>query len=1161
MKLRFAFLGLLSLLTVSCSYEESFVPEDDYDNSAVEFYATIDEQPDADTKVYADENLKVLWNADDRITIFNKIAYNQEYRFTGVDGDNSGTFKKVPNDDFATGTELERIYAVYPYRESTRISNSGIITTAIPSEQTYLANSFGRGANTMVASAGDNLLRFKNVGGYLSLKFYGEGVSVSSITLKSNNGEFIAGDCTIDMSSGLPVSNLITANASDAITMVCDPPIELPAEKAESAMAIFVLYPVTLTGGITVTVTTPDGEVLEKSTSNKLEIDRSSITKMGAMEVVPVLLGNIVFADPEVKMICVENWDQDGDGELSFEEAAEVSDLGVVFRSSSITSFDELAYFTGLKEIRTSAFYSCQNLKSIAIPKKVTTIKSEAFWHSGLDHIDLPGSLTTIEDSAFWGTGIKQVCIPESVISIGQGVFYGCDYLESFSGRYASADGHSLVMDGRLVASATKGLADSTYEIPSSVTTICKYSVSLVSLSGYPITGISIPEGVTKIEDDAISISVLTTTGIESISLPNSLVELGYSNFHSYKLSSFTGKFASSDGRCLVENGILKAFAPSGLTEYTIPQEVTQIGVRVFRGFNLSSIVIPDHVTDIMEDAFYNSSIIYITLPAELKSIGNYSFKRCSDLTEIVIPANVESIGWGAFSGCTGLTSITSLSPVPPKIKSDTFNKTRDCVIYVPSGSVDAYKSAQYWSSYADRIQAISLPSNAIFYTSTDGNIVTPYTEGAFGANIISNTYVNGRGKIIFDGELTAIGQSAFENCSTLATLSIPNTVTTIGEASFRGCSGLLSFTVPSSVSSIENYAFNGCSSITEVVLEDGTSVLSLGYNTYRSESWGKGLFRDCPITRLYLGRNMSYSSYSWYDSQWGFSPFANLPIEELRIGPDVTRITRQCFRSTSLKQVVIPSGVERIEEFAFMNCDLKSVQLPEGLTTIGGWAFYGAGFESISLPQSLTTIGARAFADNTSLSSISIPNSVTEIGIGGSGFNSEGKTFDGCTNLKRVVFEDGNKTLNYVNGYDLAGGAASREFRFVTYAYIGRNITYINWNVNPAGYLGSALFSVNLKDAFVSDSVTIVPDYFFCYCYGLETVSFGNSIRSINNSVFWEVPELKIITIHTVVPPVLNENQAIPDDCLFYVPSNSVSSYKSAETWSNYADRIQGIN
>ena len=89
----------------------------------------------------------------------------------------------------------------------------------------------------------------------------------------------------------------------------------------------------------------------------------------------------ITFADANVKAICVENWDTDGDGELSMDEAAAVTSLGTVFKSNDqITSFDELQYFTGLTTIEESAFEDCNNLSSISIPSNVTSIGDRAFF-------------------------------------------------------------------------------------------------------------------------------------------------------------------------------------------------------------------------------------------------------------------------------------------------------------------------------------------------------------------------------------------------------------------------------------------------------------------------------------------------------------------------------------------------------------------------------------------------------------------------------------------------------------------------------------------------------------------------------------------------------------------------------------------------------------
>ncbi|MBP5291232.1 MAG: hypothetical protein J6Y90_01265, partial [Lachnospiraceae bacterium] len=154
--------------------EEIYSPDGTEVNPASKsrvFYVSIDEQPDVDTKVYANEDLRILWNKDDRISIFNEDTYNQEYRFEGENGANSGAINPVG--DIGEGEALDMVYAIYPYQESTSISTSGAVSFEMPAVQYYKENTFGLEANTMLSVTSDNMLKFKNVGGYLALKMYG----------------------------------------------------------------------------------------------------------------------------------------------------------------------------------------------------------------------------------------------------------------------------------------------------------------------------------------------------------------------------------------------------------------------------------------------------------------------------------------------------------------------------------------------------------------------------------------------------------------------------------------------------------------------------------------------------------------------------------------------------------------------------------------------------------------------------------------------------------------------------------------------------------------------------------------------------------------------------------------------------------------------------
>ena len=253
------------------------------------FYATTEGSTTSGTpgtKVYADENLRVLWNADDRISIFNKSTANAQYAFTGSDGDNSGGFEEVV--PIKSRAALDHIYAVYPYSTSNSINNDGTqITLNLPAVQAYRQNSFGVGANTMVAVTDDSFLGFKNVCGFLRFRFYGDNVTVQSIKFEGNNGEKIAGKAYVaPVMGGVPTVSM-DATATGSITMNCAEAVTLGTSSTDFTEFIFVIPPTTLSGGFTVTVTDNNGATCVRKYSKSITISRNKIESMSAMKIVP----------------------------------------------------------------------------------------------------------------------------------------------------------------------------------------------------------------------------------------------------------------------------------------------------------------------------------------------------------------------------------------------------------------------------------------------------------------------------------------------------------------------------------------------------------------------------------------------------------------------------------------------------------------------------------------------------------------------------------------------------------------------------------------------------------------------------------------------------------------------------------------------------------
>ena len=212
---------------------------------------------------------------------------------------------------------------------------------------------------------------------------------------------------------------------------------------------------------------------------------------------------------------------------------------------------------------------------------------------------------------------------------------------------------------------------------------------------------------------------------------------------------------------------------------------------------------------------------------------------------------------------------------------------------------------------------------------------------------------------------VTSIGDWAFSDCSSLTSISIPDSVTSIGSAAFYGCSGLTSIDIPDSVTSIGSSAFYRCSSLTNISIPG--SVTSIGSSA----------FYDCSsLTSISIPDSVTSIGHTAF---WNCSSLTSISIPD-----SVTSIGDYAFWDcSSLTSISVPDGVTRIGDLVFDGCSsLTNISIPDSVTSIGNSAFSGCtGLTSITIPDSVTSIGERAFYGCSSLTSISIPDSVTSIG------------------------------------------------------------------------------------------------------------------------------------------------------------------------------------
>ena len=263
-----------------------------------------------------------------------------------------------------------------------------------------------------------------------------------------------------------------------------------------------------------------------------------------------------------------------------------------------------------------------------------------------------------------------------------------------------------------------------------------------------------------------------------------------------------------------------------------------------------------------------------------------------------------------------------------------------------------------------------------LLYKVTNSNEVIVKDCVPVATSIIIPTTVSNSGTTY---TVTSIGERAFELCSSLTSVTIPNSVTSIGNSAFYKCNSLTSITIPNSITSIGQYAFSSCGKLTSVTI--GNNVTSIGERA----------FEYCRINTLNFNA-INCSDFFYSSDNFDYPPFyMYCSVNTINIGDSVQRIPKYfAYKLDSLTSIIIPESVTSIGGSAFAYCDLTSVTIGNNVTAIGNYAFYNCdSLTSITIPNSVTSIGQSAFEDCSSLTSVTIGNRVTSIGW---------YTFRGCS-------------------------------------------------------------------------------------------------------------------------------------------------------------------
>ena len=267
---------IISLILVACGQLDN--------PTSVEtqgYTASIDE---AISRVYMDDDMSLHFNSSDAISIFSTTA-NRKYIFMGKQGDTSGEFVREGVQG-ASGSGLNRTYAVYPYNRNTTITSDGVISSELVATQSYVKNSVARGANIMTAVTSSKKgmhLSFSNLCSYICVELYGKNVLLRSIKVKSNGGEKIAGAFTASQSNGIFVATA-QQSAVDAISLNLEGGVRLSEDEAAPTKFYFAALPTTLDTGFTVTAIDNGGNSYTVNINSKVALERNTIYTVEAKE-------------------------------------------------------------------------------------------------------------------------------------------------------------------------------------------------------------------------------------------------------------------------------------------------------------------------------------------------------------------------------------------------------------------------------------------------------------------------------------------------------------------------------------------------------------------------------------------------------------------------------------------------------------------------------------------------------------------------------------------------------------------------------------------------------------------------------------------------------------------------------------------------------------
>lgn len=609
--------------------------------------------------------------------------------------------------------------------------------------------------------------------------------------------------------------------------------------------------------------------------------------------------------------------------------------------------------------IDTLQFFGCVYLKNIHIPQSVTEIKQLAFDGQSLEYISVDsaneffasdeyGVLYTKDFSNLIrfpaGSKVTEYTISSKTSVIGGTPFDDCSKLEKlvlpenleemncrFNCCYSLAEiiipDSVFCVPGYIFSDTALYKNESNWE-----NGVLYIGNHLISSNDKVASEYKVKPGTVSVASDAFS----GNKNINKIIIPESVVNIGDNAFSvMHNLIEFEIPPESK-----LRTIGYRAFASSKIESIVLPESIETIQEEAFAGCSeLSEIYLPDTLRNIEPRAFLgtaywndpsnwendflyiNNHLIYFKANPEVLEIKDGTvtiadnfrdYNMLYDIKKLVVPDSLVVIGKEAFNNCGKLSELNIGSGSNlAVIKDRAFSNSKITSLNLP----DTLQTIGDYAVYHTAIKTLFLPESTIYVG-----------QGAF-----SSCY--DLTDVTISGNLKTIEDETFERCMNLKTVNIANGVESVGNKAFYECSALQSINIPASVKKIGEYAFTYCYSLENVLIPSVCEI-------------GKAAFLNC-------------------DS-----------LKTITIPEGVSIIRRGTFESCdSLTKVTFPNTLEVIEDQAFMFCqNLASTDLPDGIKSIGREAFlYCRNLKAVHIPSSLTNIAGAAFGGCSSVVSITV--------------------------------------------------------------------------------------------------------------------------------------------------------------------------------------------